>query len=30
MTDTPRPGRGSWHVPQTAAGRVLFVFYPEG
>lgn len=21
---------GSWHVPQTAAGCTLFVFYPEG
>ncbi|WP_051162675.1 cupin domain-containing protein [Nocardia brevicatena] len=21
---------GSWHVPQTATGCVLFVFYPEG
>ncbi|RJQ80429.1 anti-sigma factor [Pseudonocardiaceae bacterium YIM PH 21723] len=21
---------GSWHVPQTATGCTLFVFYPEG
>ncbi|MGW7444673.1 cupin domain-containing protein [Kitasatospora sp. NPDC054795] len=21
---------GSWHVPSTAVGRTLFVFYPQG